>query len=120
MATEPMPRAKMATDDGLVRRGLVVKMKNKNWEITPAYDICHAYSPGNFWISRHNISVNGKREDINRKDLFIVAESMNIKNPSFIIDEVVHTVSQWKRYANSVGVDQKLTNSIDATLQTMI
>lgn len=90
--------------------------QNGQWDLAPAYDICHAYRPGSEWVSQHALSINGKRKDITRQDLLLVAKNMNIKNPAKIIDNVSSVVSQWKTYANTVQVDELLRDSIDKTL----
>ena len=90
--------------------------QNGQWDLAPAYDICHAYRPGSEWVSQHALSINGKRKDITRQDLLLVAKNMNIKNPAKIIDHVSSVVSHWKTYANAVQVDELLRDSIDKTL----
>lgn len=90
--------------------------QNGQWDLAPAYDICHAYRPGSEWVSQHALSINGKRKDITRQDLLLVAKNMNIKNPAKIIGNVSSVVSQWKTYANAVQVDELLRDSIDKTL----
>ncbi len=90
--------------------------KMGRWDLSPAYDVCHAYRPSSIWVSRQSLSINGKRESITRNDLLEVAKQMNIKNPNQLIDEVQHCVNNWKTYAKKVGVGQKLTEAIQATL----
>jgi|GEM_PF-3525106 len=47
------------------------------------------------------MSINGKRLDILRAGLFVVAKDMNIKKALVIIDEVVAGVKTWKKCANA-------------------
>jgi serine/threonine-protein kinase HipA len=89
--------------------------KSGEWNLSPAYDVCHAYRPGSEWVSQHALSINGKRKNITRQDLLTVGKSMNIKNADEIIDKVSATVSNWQTYANSVYIDDKLRDSIAAT-----
>jgi serine/threonine-protein kinase HipA len=86
------------------------------WELAPAYDICHAYRPGSIWVSRHALSINGKRNDITKQDFLQIAGSMNIKNAPAIIEEINQAVSQWKKFASEVGVTPKLRDAISQTL----
>ncbi|NEN22016.1 type II toxin-antitoxin system HipA family toxin [Cryomorpha ignava] len=86
------------------------------WELTPAYDICHAYRPDSFWVSQHALSVNGKREAIQKSDLISFAKSMNIKKPESIISEINTKVQIWNDYADAVGVNIILRDSIKETL----
>ncbi|MEZ4800957.1 MAG: HipA domain-containing protein [Flavobacteriales bacterium] len=85
------------------------------WNLSPAFDVCHAYRPGSEWVSQHALSINGKRHTISREDLLTVGKKMNIKNADEIIQDVVNVVSQWKTYAKNVGVDAKLSKAIQLT-----
>ena len=93
--------------------------KTGQWDLSPAYDVCHAYRPSSIWVSRQSLSINGKRENINRNDLLTVAKQMNIKKSDQLIDEVQHSVNNWKNYAKQVGVGKKLTDAIQSTLLKM-
>lgn len=86
--------------------------KEGNWELAPAYDICFAYRPGSDWVSQHNLSINGKRKDITKADLLIVAKSMNIKKAEAIIQKISDTVTNWQEYAALAKVDAKLKEKI--------
>lgn len=90
--------------------------QESDWEISPAYDICHAYRPGSDWVSKHALSLNGKREGIKREDFIVIAKSINIKKPNVIIDEINGAVQDWKDHARKAGVSEELTTSIGATL----
>jgi serine/threonine-protein kinase HipA len=90
--------------------------KSGEWDLSPAYDVCHAYRPSSIWVSRQSLSVNGKREQINRNDFLNVAEQMNIKKPNELINKVQQSVANWKKYAKEVGVGRKLTDAIQSTL----
>lgn len=90
--------------------------KDGEWELAPAYDICHAYRPGSEWVSQHALSVNGKRNDITKSDLLVIGESIRCKKASKIIDEINETVNHWKKYAKEVDVHSKLRDAIAKTL----
>ena len=90
--------------------------KDREWELSPAYDICYAYRPDSIWVSQHALSINGKRKDFTRADLLKVAKSMNIKKADRIIDEIIETVKRWKEFACETGVGKELMNRIDENL----
>ena len=92
--------------------------KNNDWELAPAYDICHAYSPSSVWVNQHALSINGKRKDILKSDLLEIAKSMNIKKADKIIDEINIIVSSWNNYAEEIKVNPKLRDLIKSTLLT--
>lgn len=93
--------------------------KGQKWEITPAYDVCHAYRPNSLWVSQHALSINGKRKDITKDDLLTVAKSMNIKKAEYIITDISKKVAAWDDYANQVNVKEELKIAIKSTLISM-
>ncbi len=90
--------------------------KDSEWELTPAYDICHAYQPGHAWVSQHILSINGKRTDITKKDLLTIADATRIRKAPEIIEQINEVVRNWTTYANLVEVHPKLRDSIAGTL----
>ncbi len=90
--------------------------KDSEWELTPAYDICHAYQPGHAWVSQHILSINGKRTDITKKDLLTIADATRIRKAHEIIEQINEVVRNWTTYANLVEVHPKLRASIAETL----
>ena len=89
--------------------------READWELAPGYDICHAYRPNSQLVSQHAISVNGKRNNIQKKDLLSIAESMYIKRASQMIDQINNVVANWKNYADEVKVNAKLRDAIALT-----
>lgn len=82
------------------------------WHLAPAYDVTYAYNPESFWLRQHQLSVNGKREDITRDDLLTVGKAMNIKKAEAIVDEVVAGVKGWKGFAKEAGVPVTIARAI--------
>jgi len=93
-----------------------IMAQDGTWKLSPAFDICHAYRPGSIWVNQHSLSINGKRENINRNDLLAVARNMHIKKGHGIIQQVNEVVSQWKVYAGETKVAPALSKSIAKTL----
>lgn len=91
--------------------------KNDQWELAPAYDLCHAYKPDHQWVSQHSLSINGKRKGISKKDLLVIGKSIRCKQASIIIEEIESIIMNWKRFANEVGVSGKLRDAIDTTIK---
>lgn len=86
------------------------------WGLSPAYDVCHAYRPDSAWVSQHALSINGKRQNITRADLLLVAKQMNIKKAEAIITQIADVVRQWNSYAEQTKVETKLREAIAKTL----
>ena len=91
--------------------------KGENWELAPAYDLCHAYRPGSPWVSQHALSINGKRQTLHDM-IFYMAQgiSMKSKKAAEIIIEINATVQNWRTFADELNVDTELRNEIQHTL----
>lgn len=90
--------------------------KEADWELAPAYDICYAYSPDNIWISQHALSINGKRFNINKNDLLLIAKSFSIKKAENIFKQIKDVVSKWPKYAHETRVPENMLNRINETI----
>ena len=90
--------------------------KTGKWKLAPAFDLCHAYRPGSLWVSRHALSINGKRENITRHDLLEVAKNMNIKKADTIINQVKAVTGRWNEFAAQTNVKADLRDAISKTL----
>ena len=77
------------------------------WRLAPAYDLCYSYSPSGKWTSRHQLSLNNKRDEFTYNDLLTVAKNMSIRNANVIIQEIVEIVSSWETYAREVEVKKE-------------
>jgi serine/threonine-protein kinase HipA len=93
--------------------------KSGEWSLSPAYDVCYSYSPASKWTNRHQLSLNGKRDDFTLKDLLEVAEKSDIKNAREIIRQVIETVSQWSAYAREAEVKPKHITHIRQTFRNI-
>ena len=86
------------------------------WQLSPAYDMGYAYNSQGGWTATHQMSINGKFDDINRDDLLTFARQNNIKEAESIIDEVRDTVSQWPEMAKTCGVPSETVNRINKNM----
>jgi serine/threonine-protein kinase HipA len=92
--------------------------KRGEWKLSPAYDVTYAYNPDNRWLKQHQLSVNGKRENIHRADLLKVASEMNIKKPLEIISDVQEAASKWKGFAALAGMPNGQITAIDELINS--
>ncbi len=102
-------------DDHTKNFSFILK-QNADWQLAPAYDLCHAYRPDSIWVSQHALSINGKRKGIRKDDILNLATQMNIKKPELIISQINEVVSNWKNYAEEVKVNVDLRDAIAKTL----
>lgn len=85
---------------------------NGKWRLSPAYDMGFAYNPAGAWTATHQMSINGKFDDLTRNDLLEFAAANNIKNAPEIIDQICETASGWPELAKECGVPQTMINAI--------
>jgi len=76
------------------------------WRLSPAYDVTYSHNPAGKWTNQHQMSINGKRDDFNQNDLIKVGESISLRRPQGIIDEVLSAIDDWPNHAKEAGVDQ--------------
>ena len=82
------------------------------WKLSPAYDIGFAYNPKGHWTASHQMSINGKFDNLTRQDLLRFAEKNNIKEAKEIIDNVNQTVMSWSKIAYDVGVPSQMIDAV--------
>ena len=82
------------------------------WHLSPAYDMGYAYNPNGGWTATHQMSINGKYDDITRNDLLTFASQNNIKDATSIIDEVCEATSHWESIAKDCGVPDSVIDKI--------
>lgn len=86
-------------------------VKAGKWNLSPAYDLGFAYNPKGAWTDTHQMSINGKFDDITRQDLLACAASNNIKNATEIIDKICEEASKWPEIAKNCGVPQEMIHA---------
>lgn len=82
------------------------------WQLAPAFDIAYSYKPDSPWVSLHQMSINGKRDQFDREDLIAAAPERLRKETVTAIERTLDVVSQWPRYAKDNGVFATLTEEI--------
>lgn len=89
------------------------------WRLSPAFDLTWSYNPGGAWTSRHQMSVNGKRDQFALADFdaCAAAVSMSRSRTRAIIDQVRTAVRQWPRFAAEAGVGEARSEAIASTLR---
>ena len=90
--------------------------KDGGWRLSPAYDVTFAFSPQNYWIRQHQMSVNGKLQNIDRKDMKEFAYNNGIKNPDDVIETILSVASDWEEYARLSAVPKEMTEAIRQSL----
>jgi len=87
------------------------------WSLSPAYDVTYSYNPSGDWTSRHQMSINGKRDEFELDDLIAFGKAAGLKpvKSKKVIKSVSAAVEQWATIAQTCGVDKKMSSQIERT-----
>ena len=93
-----------------------------NWSLSPAFDTTYSYNPQGDWTRRHQMSLNGKRDDFTIEDFKACAKNASMKRgrAEDIVRQVQEAVSQWKLFADESGVLPAVANEIATVHRTDI
>ena len=88
--------------------------RNGAWRLAPAYDVTYAYNPDGMWTGTHQMSVNGKRSQIDRYDLLHVARNMGIKEREAVemIESVRNSLKKWRDFAEKAKITESTAEQI--------
>ena len=86
--------------------------KKGQWKLSPAFNLTYSHDATNTRIRQHQMCINGKRDNFTREDLITVGESISLRKPERVIDEVKQAVSQWPTFAKRAGLKKKTINNI--------
>ena len=92
--------------------------KSGEWRLSPAFDMTYSFNPAGAWTARHQMTMNGKRDDFTMEDFNACAKTASMKRgrAAKIVAEVQATVSQWRSFAEEAGVPDVLREKIQRTL----
>jgi len=93
--------------------------QGQKWELSPAYDVCYSFDSKNMWVNQQTLSVNGKRKNITKDDLMVLAKTNSIKKGEQIINHINNVVKNWNAFASENKVNEKLRNTINNNLHTI-
>jgi len=94
--------------------------KSGNWSLSPAFDMTYSYNPEGVWTSRHQMTLNDKRDNFTIEDFKACAKNASMKGGKAeeIVNEVQKAVLQWKYFADKSGVPPKVAERIAKTHRT--
>lgn len=89
------------------------------WSLSPAFDMTYSYNPTGDWTSRHQMSVNGKRDGFTLEDFRACAKSALMKRgrAEAIAAEVRAAVARWPEYAAMARVAEQWRVQIQENLR---
>ena len=106
-------------DDHVKNIAFLMNRKGE-WRLSPAFDISYAWNPSGDWTSRHQMSVNGKRDGFALEDLLALAKAADIKRARAkqMVDRVIEVVRNWPDFAGEAGVSEERIKKIQAVQRT--
>jgi serine/threonine-protein kinase HipA len=86
------------------------------WSLSPAFDLSYAHNPAGSWTSRHQMTLNGKRDGFDREDFRACARGASMKRgrADAILDEVAAAVRRWAEFAEAARLDEEVRDGIAA------
>ena len=93
--------------------------RDGNWRLSPAYDLTYSYDVSNKWLSAHQMTINGKADNISMDDLLAAGINMGIKRKKCmdIIVKVSEVVENFEKYASEVGIKEQTYSEINTILK---
>jgi serine/threonine-protein kinase HipA len=103
--------------DDHVKNIAFIMNRRGEWRLSPAFDISYAWNPSGEWTSRHQMSVNGKRDGFELEDLLAFAKAADIKRARAkqMVDRVIETVRRWPDFAGETGVSDAQIKKIQGS-----
>lgn len=83
--------------------------RSGKWRLAPAYDMTFSYNPNSIWTSAHQMTINGKRENLTMNDLKACGKNMDLSERKIkkILQGVISIVRKWDEYAAYVGLREE-------------
>lgn len=91
--------------------------RNGKWDLSPAYDLCHA--EGSQFTRFHQLSVNGKTSDFSRDDLKHLAQYAGLPRgrENQILEQTQDAFAIWGKVASELDIPQKLKQHVLSTIR---
>lgn len=86
------------------------------WHLAPAYDITYASDMGNYWLAKHQMSMNGKTENFESEDFYACGKAMNLSKARVkkICEEVKASTLLWEQCAREAFLEERDMEEVKA------
>ncbi|MYG42030.1 MAG: type II toxin-antitoxin system HipA family toxin [Rhodobacteraceae bacterium] len=103
-------------DDHVKNFGFMMDRQG-NWDITPAYDLCHA--EGSDFTRFHQLSINNKTSDFILEDLKHLAKFARLprNREKIVLEQTVDAFSTWYQKAIELDIPKALQDHVLSTLR---
>jgi serine/threonine-protein kinase HipA len=92
------------------------------WRLSPAFDVAYSYNPSGDWTARHQMSLNGKRNNFDHNDLLSFAKVCGIKKmrASQLLGKIAAAVAMWSEFTTVGGVPDVDRRRIERTFRKQL
>jgi serine/threonine-protein kinase HipA len=96
--------------------------KAGKWSLSPAFDMTYSFNPAGDWTARHQMTMNGKRENFTMEDFRACAKNAIMKRgrAEAIVKEVQAAVAKWVEFAEAAQVTNTWRQQIQKNLRLII
>jgi serine/threonine-protein kinase HipA len=90
-----------------------------SWSLSPAFDVSYSYNPNGDWTARHQMTINGRRDDFDVEDFRACGRTALLKRgrAEAILEEVIEVVKSWRGFAAKAGVREDWSDEIQRHLR---
>lgn len=93
--------------------------KDGDWRLAPAFDMTHSFRTDSPWVSKHQMTINGKNDNFVLDDLLKVARENRIKNATDIVESIRDRFLHFEEYMDPDIPEAKI-QSMKSSLRTSI
>ena len=105
-------------DDHTKKYGFLLA-ENSECKLAPAFDLTYAFNPRGRRTQRHQMSVNGKFENITLTDIYTLGEMYSIPAYKKIGADVGAVISQWRDFALLADVEDDTSEFINKSITSL-
>lgn len=91
-----------------------------SWRLSPAFDVIYAHNPRGQWTDQHQMTIAGKRDGFELRDLVELGQAISLPKPQRVIEEVVEAVRRWAEFAAETGVPAERSAAIAKTYRMLM
>ena len=91
------------------------------WRLSPAYDVTYSFQKDGPWTSRHQMSMNGKRDGFTPEDFIRCGKTAGLVRGRAveILREIREALRQWPDFASQAAVPEKRAAEIGNTFRLL-
>ena len=91
--------------------------RNGQWDLSPAYDLCHA--EGSNFTRFHQLSLNGKTSGFTREDIKHLADYAGLPRgrEKQVLEQTQEAFSGWENVAKDLGIPENLKQHVIRTMR---